>query len=83
MQFKEIIGQQEVKSKLISMAGSGRIPHAMMLLGPEGNGNLPLALALAQYVQCENKQEDDSCGVCSSCVKNQKFIHPDVHLLFR
>lgn len=82
MQFKEIIGQREVKSKLISMAGSGRIPHAMMLLGPEGNGNLSLALALAQYIHCENKLEDDSCGVCASCVKNQKFIHPDVHFTF-
>ncbi len=82
MQFKEVIGQQEIKTKLTGMAGSGRIPHALMLLGPEGNGNLALALSLAQYIQCENKQEDDSCGVCSSCVKNQKFIHPDVHFTF-
>ena len=59
MQFKEITGQQEVKYKMISMVNSGRVPHAMMLSGPEGNGNLPLALALAQYIQCENKQEDD------------------------
>ena len=82
MQFKEVIGQQETKAKLINMASAGRIPHALMLLGPEGNGNLPLALALAQYIQCENKQNDDSCGVCSSCIKNQKFIHPDVHFTF-
>lgn len=82
MQFKEVIGQQDVKSKLLGMASSGRIPHAMMLLGPEGNGNLSLALALTQYIQCENKLEDDSCGVCSSCIKNQKFIHPDVHFTF-
>ncbi len=82
MQFKEVIGQQEIKTKLTGMAGSGKIPHALMLLGPEGDGNLALALSLAQYIQCENKQEDDSCGVCSSCVKNQKFIHPDVHFTF-
>jgi DNA polymerase-3 subunit delta' len=82
MQFKEVTGQQEIKAKLTGMVSSGKIPHAMMLLGPEGNGNLPLALALAQYVQCEDKQMDDSCGVCSSCVKNQKFIHPDVHFTF-
>jgi DNA polymerase-3 subunit delta' len=82
MQFKEVVGQQEVKKKLIGMAASGKIPHAMMLLGPEGNGNLALALALAQYIQCEDKQEDDSCGVCASCIKNQKLIHPDVHFTF-
>ena len=82
MQFKEVIGQQAVKDKLISMAASERIPHAMMLLGPEGNGNLALALSLAQYIQCENKQVSDSCGECPSCIKNQKFIHPDVHFTF-
>jgi len=82
MQFKEVIGQQEIKAKLTGMVGSGKIPHAIMLLGPEGNGNLALALSLAQYIQCENKQPDDSCGVCSSCIKNQKFIHPDVHFTF-
>ena len=82
MQFKDVIGQSEVKLKMTGMVNTNRIPHAMMLLGPEGNGNLPLALALAQYVQCENKQEDDSCGTCPSCLKNQKFIHPDVHFTF-
>ncbi len=82
MQFKDAVGQQEVKHKMIGMVNSGRVPHAMMLLGPEGNGNLVLALALAQYIQCENKQEDDSCGVCASCTKNHKFIHPDVHFTY-
>jgi DNA polymerase-3 subunit delta' len=82
MQLKEVIGQEEVKKKLRGMVASDRIPHAMMLLGPEGNGNLPLALALAQYVQCENRDADDSCGICPSCLKNQKFIHPDVHFTF-
>ena len=82
MQFKEVIGQNEIKTKLTGMARSGKIPHALMLLGPEGNGNLAIALALAQYIQCENKQENDSCGLCSSCLKNQKFIHPDVHFTF-
>jgi DNA polymerase-3 subunit delta' len=82
MQFKNVIGQQQVKQKLIGMASAAKVPHAMMLLGPEGNGNLALALAFSQYLQCENKQADDSCGACSACLKNQKFIHPDVHFTF-
>jgi len=82
MQFKDVVGQQEVKNKMRDMVNTGRVPHAMMLLGPEGGGNLPLALALAQYMQCENRQDDDSCGTCPSCLKNQKFIHPDVHFTF-
>jgi DNA polymerase-3 subunit delta' len=82
MKFSEVVGQQNVCAKLASMAASGKIPHALMFLGPEGNGNLAIALATAQYIQCENRTENDSCGVCSSCVKNQKFIHPDLHFTF-
>ncbi len=82
MQFKDVIGQSEVKQKLTGLVQSEKIPHALMLLGPEGNGGLPFALALAQYIQCENKGAEDSCGVCPSCVKNQKLVHPDVHFTF-
>ena len=82
MRFSEVIGQQPVCTKLMSMAATEKVPHALMLLGPEGNGNLAIALATAQYIQCENKSETDSCGECPSCVKNQKFIHPDVHFTF-
>lgn len=82
MRFADIIGQQQTKSKLIRMARAGKIPHAIMLLGPEGNGNLALALAFTQFIQCENQNENDSCGTCPSCLRNQKFIHPDVHFSF-
>jgi DNA polymerase-3 subunit delta' len=82
MRFKEVIGQAEAKRKLISTARSERVPHAMMFLGPEGNGNLALALAFAQYIQCENQLEDDSCGTCPACIKNQKIVHPDIHFTF-
>ena len=82
MKFLEVIGHKEVKSKLIRMVRGGKTPHAIMLLGPEGNGNLAVALALTQFVQCENQSENDSCGTCPSCLRNQKFIHPDVHFSF-
>jgi len=79
MLFKEIIGQREVKQKLLSLVKNDRIPHAMMLFGPGGTGKLPLAIAMAQYLACTNRQENDSCGVCSSCIKFGKLVHPDLH----
>lgn len=39
----------------------GRLPHAQILLGKEGSGGLPTALALASYIMCENKTDGDSC----------------------
>ncbi len=82
MQFKNIVGQKTLINKLIQTTRDGRISHAQMFLGAEGSGNLALAIAYAQYVNCLNQQETDSCGICSSCVKYQKYIHPDLHFTF-
>ena len=81
MLFKEIIGQQEVKDKLLRLVRDDRTPHAMMLFGPEGSGKLALAVALTQYLACNNRQEEDSCGVCPSCIKFGKLVHPDLHFV--
>lgn len=82
MFFKEVIGQNELKTKLAGMVSAGKFPHAVMLAGPSGNGGLPIALALAQYLQCESRIENDSCGECASCTKNKKLIHPDVYFTY-
>lgn len=82
MLFKEIIGQQAVKERLVRSYKEGRISHAQLFLGPQGSGSLPMALAYAQFISCTNKQENDSCGVCSSCVKYNKLVHPDLHFVY-
>ena len=82
MLFKQLFGQQKSKALLIQMVREVRVPHAQLFLGSQGSGNLALALAFAQFVACTSKQEDDSCGVCSSCVKHAKFVHPDLHFVF-
>jgi len=55
--FKDVIGQQDVKSHLVRMVGQNRLSHALLMLGPEGAGVLPMALALAQYMTCERVRE--------------------------
>lgn len=82
MQFKEVIGQEKIKRQLVQMHENGRVPHALMFLGNEGNGNLALALAFAQYHLCEDKQGDESCGICHNCRKAKKLVHPDIHFSF-
>ncbi len=82
MQFKEVVGHHKIKEKLIHTIKGNRVSHAQLFLGSEGSGNLALAIAYAQYVSCENKQENDSCGVCPSCIKFQKLIHPDLHFVY-
>ena len=82
MLFKDIIGHHQIKQRLIQTAKDGRISHAQLFLGSQGSGNLALALAYAQFLSCESKQEEDSCGVCSSCKKYQKLVHPDLHFIY-
>ncbi|HTI59974.1 hypothetical protein [Mucilaginibacter sp.] len=82
MQFKHIIGQEAVKQRLIGTVKDNRVSHAQLLLGPEGSGSLAIAVAYAQYLSCEDKQPYDSCGVCSSCRKYEKLVHPDLHFSY-
>lgn len=50
MVFKDIIGQASVKSHLIDMVQHNRLSHALLFLGKEGSGALPLAIHFAQFV---------------------------------
>lgn len=82
MHFRDIIGQEEIKGKLINMVREERVSHGLMFTGEEGFGGLALSLAFAQYLLCENKQENESCGECPQCQKAAKLIHPDLHFVF-
>lgn len=82
MKFSEITGQENVKRLLIYSAKAKRIPHALLFDGPEGTGKLPLAIAYARYINCENPSDTDSCDSCPSCNKYKKLIHPDLHFVF-
>ena len=81
MQFKNIIGQTAIKQRLTQSVRENHVSHAQLFLGPAGCGKLPLALAYAQYILCPNRTKTDSCGVCPTCQKMQKLVHPDLHFV--
>ncbi|TDQ09507.1 DNA polymerase III subunit [Pedobacter metabolipauper] len=82
MQFKEIIGQESIKQQLLQTVAENRVSHAQLFLSSEGSGALPLAIAYAQYINCLDKSDEDSCGICSSCRKYERYIHPDLHFSY-
>jgi DNA polymerase-3 subunit delta' len=53
MQFDQVIAQHEVKHHLRELVRKNRLSHALLFLGKEGSGALPLAIAFAQYILCE------------------------------
>lgn len=82
MRFADLIGQEAARQHLTESVANARIPHAQMLFGPAGNGKFGLALAFVQYLNCQNRQADDSCGICPSCLKISRLAHPDVHFFY-
>ena len=82
MQFSNVVVKQEVVNQLLNSVKEGRISHAQLFSGPEGGIGLPLAVAYACYLHCEQPGETDSCGKCSSCIKYRKLVHPDLHFSY-
>ncbi|MBQ5644806.1 MAG: DNA polymerase III subunit delta [Bacteroidaceae bacterium] len=79
--FKDIIGQSTVIDRLRRSVDDNKLAHALLISGPQGNGKLPIAIALANYLLC-GKSGGDACGVCPTCVKLGKYIHSDLHFVF-
>jgi DNA polymerase III subunit delta' len=82
MYFKDVVGQEDIKKKLINNIKNNRVSHAQLFLGPEGNGKLALAIAYARYLACKNPGPEDACGECPSCLKYNKFAHPDLNFFY-
>ena len=82
MYFSDLTSQDASKKQLLNLFSQNRVPHALFLSGPEGCGHLQLALAFAALLSSNNPQEYDACKKCSSCLKHEKFQHPDIHFSF-
>jgi len=81
MKFSSIPGLTETKKIITDAVRNNHLPHAQLFVGAAGALNLPMALACATYLHCENKG-DDACGQCPACSKSLKYIHPDTHFVF-
>jgi len=82
MRFSDIHGLEETKKHLINSAQKNHVAHAQLFSGVEGSALLPMALAFASYLNCQNPSATDACGECSACSKSLKYIHPDIHFVF-
>ena len=74
MSFDEVIGQKEAEERLLQLVKEERLPHALMLCGPQGCGKLPLAVAFACYL-LDN-------GTPSAKAMLAKLEHPDLHFTY-
>ena len=81
-----LIAQSSVVSRLRHMWSSGQLPHALLLAGPSGAGQMAVALDFARLLLCEKPEgsgEDARpCGTCPSCRMVERYAHPDLHFSF-
>ena len=82
MLFSEVLGQEHLKNHLAQSVDNGRISHAQLFVGPEGCGTLPMAIAYAQYILCNNKNSENTGGNDACNLKFKSFSHPDLHFAF-
>ncbi|GAA4452544.1 hypothetical protein [Rurimicrobium arvi] len=82
MRFSQIVGQQAAKEHFLNMWHHQQLPHALLIHGNEGTGVLPFALAISQFILCENRQSADACGQCPACTQASKLAHPDLNISF-
>jgi DNA polymerase-3 subunit delta' len=69
----------EVWSRLAARQAQGRMPHALLLCGPEGLGKRAFADALAAALLCQDlRAEATACGACRACRLVQAGSHPDL-----
>ena len=60
----------------------GRLPHALLVHGPDGVGQFELAMAFARFALCERPSGDgQGCGQCGGCTWFDQGNHPDFRLL--
>lgn len=68
--------------RMAAMQAGGRLPHALLLRGPEGVGKLRFARRLVSALLCERHEfHKGPCGECRGCHLVSADSHPDLHAL--
>ncbi len=82
MLFSEILGLPHLKNHLTTTVDRRRIPHAQLFVGSHGSGTLPMAIAYAQYILCQNSggENQENNSPCNKQCHN--LAHPDLHFSF-
>lgn len=78
MRFSNIVGHDFQKKALLDSLSCGRIPHAQLFVGADGQGLLSMAIAYANAVVCGAEEKE----VNPARIKAENLVHPDIHFVF-
>jgi len=79
--FADVLGHERIRDLLGRALVAGRLPPALLFVGPRGVGKRTLALAVARALLCpDGASLGDACGKCPACHRTSKGLHPDLFL---
>src|SRR5205823_9158635 len=89
MPFRDVIGHRRLVTLLAQSVSRGTLPPSLIFAGPSGVGKRLAAVATAQALNCLSPQKGtpagsefvDACGVCASCTRIARGVHPDVPIV--
>ena len=74
--FKNIVGQDYTVKMLQNAIIHNKIAHSYLFTGPRGTGKTSTAKVFAKTINCQNIQNGEACGKCSSCLAFEQS--PDI-----
>ena len=80
MNWKEVIGQEETKGRLMQLMEEKRLPHALLFCGPAGCGKMAMAMAFASYLLTSTTDNDNARRNAEAMLA--QWQHPDLHFTF-
>lgn len=76
-QFKDIIGQEQIREHLQTALRLHKVSHAYIINGERSSGKEFIAKIFAMALQCERGGEEP-CQECHSCKQALSGNHPDI-----
>lgn len=67
--------------RFASFLKNDRLAHAYLFVGPDNIGKQKTAQEVAKLVNCENLQRHRPCDTCADCIKINRSLHPDIHVV--
>ncbi len=82
MTARDLPWQDDQWQRVVAMQAGARLPHALLLRGPEGVGKTRFARRLVSALLCERQEfQNRPCGECRGCRLMAADTHPDLHQL--
>lgn len=75
----QTIGNEKATGALRRALAGGRLPHAILIAGPESVGKMALAVDLASALNCTG--DEKPCAECAGCSRTRRGLHTDVHVV--